>query len=545
MIKRGKEIDYNYRNYKISKRYSLQNPYFWIFSITFITSLFIRLRHIEMPLERDIGEYAYAGKLILNGSLPYTEVYTMKMPGIHFIFALILLFGTTIKTIHFALLITNIASAILIYKISKILYKERNAGFVSANVFLCLSILPSTQGLQANSEHFAVLFILLGSFFLVKTLQSHSFIFTFLSGFAFSASFFIKQHAFAFVLFGIITFLIYQYHETKANIFAFIRRTIIFIFGLLVPVLIIFSLYYFNGNFSRFWFFTVTYAKEYINYIIIKEAIRGLLSSSGKIFLSSPLIFIISLVGFLTIALNIRKSKYYFLLLILLLFSIVAILPGFYFRAHYYLLLLPVFSLIAGAILQLKYKKTNKYIPLILAISFILNFLQHNSFFFRLPSNKAVNSMYHYREGFPELLKLGNYLKEISHPNEYITILGAEPQLLFYSGLKSSTGYIYYYPLYENQPFANQMTNEMIAEIEAKKSEYFVLLWYMKNRGQSRLQGTKLIKWYEAYLSSYYDLIGYTNLDGDSKNDNVVLIHSAIKESNLHEYNVKIYRRKK
>ena len=40
----------------------------------------IRLRLLGVPLERDEGEYAYAGQLMLEGIPPYKLAYTMKFP---------------------------------------------------------------------------------------------------------------------------------------------------------------------------------------------------------------------------------------------------------------------------------------------------------------------------------------------------------------------------------------------------------------------------------------------------------------------------------
>jgi hypothetical protein len=42
----------------------------------------IRWRLREMPLERDEGEYAYAGQLLLQGIPPYQLAYNMKFPGV-------------------------------------------------------------------------------------------------------------------------------------------------------------------------------------------------------------------------------------------------------------------------------------------------------------------------------------------------------------------------------------------------------------------------------------------------------------------------------
>ena len=57
---------------------------------------FIRVRLLDMPLERDEGEYAYAGQLILQGIPPYELAYNMKLPGTYFAYALgMAVFGQT------------------------------------------------------------------------------------------------------------------------------------------------------------------------------------------------------------------------------------------------------------------------------------------------------------------------------------------------------------------------------------------------------------------------------------------------------------------
>ena len=54
----------------------------------------VRVRLLDVPLERDEGEYACAGQLILHGIPPYQVVYNMKFPGAYAVYALFLaLFG--------------------------------------------------------------------------------------------------------------------------------------------------------------------------------------------------------------------------------------------------------------------------------------------------------------------------------------------------------------------------------------------------------------------------------------------------------------------
>ena len=57
-----------------------------------------RIRLLGIPLERDEGEYAYAGQLMLQGIAPYKLAYNMKFPGTYA--AMMSIFGQTIIGIN-------------------------------------------------------------------------------------------------------------------------------------------------------------------------------------------------------------------------------------------------------------------------------------------------------------------------------------------------------------------------------------------------------------------------------------------------------------
>src|SRR5205814_795791 len=84
---------------------------------------FVRLRLLDFPLERDEGEYAYAGQLILQGIPPYKLAYNMKLPGTYAAYAVIMaLLGETIRGIHIGLLLINSASILLVLLLGKRLF---------------------------------------------------------------------------------------------------------------------------------------------------------------------------------------------------------------------------------------------------------------------------------------------------------------------------------------------------------------------------------------------------------------------------------------
>ena len=76
----------------------------------------VRIRLLPVPLERDEGEFAYAGQLILEGIPPYQLVYNVKFPGTYAAYALLLaVFGQTVSGIHLGLLFVNLGAIVLLF----------------------------------------------------------------------------------------------------------------------------------------------------------------------------------------------------------------------------------------------------------------------------------------------------------------------------------------------------------------------------------------------------------------------------------------------
>src|ERR1019366_5759432 len=141
----------------------------WILvGLTILFVVVVRVRLREMPLERDEGEYAYVGQLMLHGAPPYREAYAMKLPGTYAAYALIMaVFGQSAAGIHIGLALVNAASIILMFLLGRRLLGEA-AGVTSAVAVALLSLSPSVMGLAAHATHFVVLAALGGILFLLR-----------------------------------------------------------------------------------------------------------------------------------------------------------------------------------------------------------------------------------------------------------------------------------------------------------------------------------------------------------------------------------------
>src|SRR5207249_9857864 len=113
---------------------------------TLIVVLAARIRLLGLPLERDEGEYAYTGHLLLDGIPPYQLAYSMKFPGTSIAYAVLMsIFGDSIVGVHVGLILVNLITGGLILFLGQYLY-GRHGGIVSAAAYAVLSVMPHVLG---------------------------------------------------------------------------------------------------------------------------------------------------------------------------------------------------------------------------------------------------------------------------------------------------------------------------------------------------------------------------------------------------------------
>src|SRR5271167_1291815 len=139
-------------------RYFNQHWTWWFTVAVLVLIAGVRLRLLTFPLERDEGEYAYAGQLMLQGIPPYELAYNMKFPGTYAAYALIMgLFGQTPAGIHFGILCMTTLTALMLSWLGKKIL-DATAGMVAATSYAVMSASPSMQGLEGHATHFAAFF---------------------------------------------------------------------------------------------------------------------------------------------------------------------------------------------------------------------------------------------------------------------------------------------------------------------------------------------------------------------------------------------------
>ncbi len=478
--------------------------------ILLISSIRFRLR--DFPLERDEGEYAYAGQLILQGIPPYELAYNMKLPGTYAAYAVIMaVFGETAAGIHLGLIVVNAVSIFLLFLIVRRLFDPLAAVIAGAS-FGLFTIRPLVLGLAAHATHFVTLFALLALLILFKALDSNRLILYFASGFCFGLAFLMKQPGILFGIFGGLYLCLRGWPGADERP-AFIRKLVAYSAGAIVPYTLTCLILWRAGVFAKFWFWTVSYARAYGTE---QAPFNGLQQLANRIELQKEhilFLFFLAVFGMASFLWN-RKMRPHALFVIGFLgFSFLSISVGLYFRGHYFIMLYPVLGLLIGvgasALADLLRRLRLK--PAIVALLFSFAFAnalyaERHIYFFDSP-RQACRDVYG-PNPFPESLKIAEYIQAHSSPQDRIAVMGSEPQIYFYAHRHSATGYIYTYALVENQPYGRVMQNEMIQEVESVKPLYIVYVLSRDSWDTRSGADTHIFDWTDAYVRDNYKLEG-------------------------------------
>jgi hypothetical protein len=186
-----------------------QRPWTWWFMVLVLVLVAaVRLRLLNFPLERDEGEYAYSGQLMLQGIPPYQLAYNMKFPGTYAAYAVIMaLFGQTPAGIHFGVLCLTTLTALMLFWLGKQML-DWTAGMVAATFYAVMAASPTMLGLAGHATHFAAFFGTAGLCSLWKARQNGKGSIVILSGILFGLTVLMKQHGAVIALWAAIVFTV-------------------------------------------------------------------------------------------------------------------------------------------------------------------------------------------------------------------------------------------------------------------------------------------------------------------------------------------------
>jgi 4-amino-4-deoxy-L-arabinose transferase-like glycosyltransferase len=478
-----------------------------------------RLRLLSVPLERDEGGFAYVGQQILRGIPPYESGNSMKLPGIHFAYALIMsIFGETAAGIHCGLLLCNLGSVLLLLLLARRVMSVEGA-VIAAGVYALLSISMNVLGVFAHATHFVVFFVLAGTLALMAGVDRGRTSLVLTGGICMGLSVGMKQNGIFFCLFAagyLLTALLRRSSPPRAIAW----KCGMLGLGMALPHLVIMAYLLAHGVLAEYWFWTVDYVWEYASSSGLRATLLQFFWQLHKVASSAALLWLIGGGGVIMLLSRKVEAGSRTFLLAFSAISFVSIWPGSHFYEHYFVLFLPALALLVGWGPSVWSRSEQGGMPVrarrwlcfgVLIIATASFLYQERHYLFTADPVK-VSRMLYYNNPFTESPVIAEYIRNNSRPGDTIAVLGSEPQIYFYADRPSASDYLFMYCLTQTHPYAAGMQREMMAEIEAGDPEFIVVVavdtsWLFEQNSE-----TMLVDWATGLLSEKYRKVGLADM---------------------------------
>ena len=241
----------------------LRNVWYAGLILLVVLAVAVRLRLLALPLERDEGEFAYNGQLILQGIPPFKLAFNMKMPGIYEAYAVIMaVFGQSPSGIHLGFLLVNLGNLALLFLLARRLL-EPAAVPICCAAFVLLSLSPAVLGVEAHATNLVVLFALGGLLLLLRARPTGRPLLMVVSGLLFGIAFLCKQPGLFFGMFAAALVVWDAFAVRPVPWRSCAGRLSLLAVGMALPLALTCLVFWRAGTFGRFWFWTIPYARVY------------------------------------------------------------------------------------------------------------------------------------------------------------------------------------------------------------------------------------------------------------------------------------------
>ncbi len=445
--------------------------YLSIIILTFIL-LFTRSPFfIDIP-HRDSGVFLYFGQQILNGDIPYRDLWDHKPPLIYYVNALgLLLTGGSMWGIWALKSILLAITIIIGYKLIESVFGVKE-GIIS--IFLFLTSLASMIAIN-YTEEWALFFQISGLYVFWKAITLNRNILWFVFGVTLAASFLLKPNMIGIYISIIIILGVYSIFNKQIKVL--INSACLIGFGassLFIPIILYF---YLKDSLPYLIDQVFTYNSVYTS-VTMRDKIIALIGGFSVL----GFISYIALIAWCFIALEIitKKEKVnlnnIIIYVALIAFPIEIILSTLSGRSyeHYYVPWLAVSIVLIGYITNRvvglitdKYNlsKNGSFKMLLVALIISLpNIIQ------AVPNQVSILI----NRGISPQADLINYITEETKENDYVLMWGAESSINFVTNRRSPTKFVYQYPIYTVGYQSNEIIVEFLEDIEKNKPKIIV-----------------------------------------------------------------------
>jgi hypothetical protein len=409
-----------------------------------MTLILVRAPFLNVPLERDEGEYASFAWQMERGVMPYRDVITYISPGVFFLYHTASeLFGYTIKGIRsFTVLYLLLTLGLFYYLARKLLGWQW--AWLAGVIFIFLSTNPGTLSNMSQREIFALLPLMISFILLQKDLSGNRWYFAAGNGLVITLVCMIKPTAMVQLLF-VLAVWTWRYVQNKDH--KLFWQKILWLAAGLALGLSLFILYfsiqqalpdflYWNFIFPRIQSQAIAAFYPTINHILYSLIFQVKYIYQNVFISQFPLGIVLLISLIITVYKRQKALALYWLWFLFLLLSTAA---GWHFRRQYFqLLIVPQALLTAWGIQYLyrllagKNRLASNSCKVLAAVLILYPFATMAKQYYFLSPNMISRKLYG-PQMFSIALPIGDYLASQTAPSDKIYILGSEPEIYFYS----------------------------------------------------------------------------------------------------------------
>jgi len=469
----------------------------------------INWNSLNMPFERDEGEYSYSAYILDRGILPYEYSNSQKPPMIIYTYWLAqkinpdAVWPPRLLAIMFTML-----TIILLGVISKKEFGYR-AGHIAMWISIPLLSFPYITALSANTEKFMLLPLVgILAIYTFNKSNANSTPF-FFAGICAALTLLYKPIALYILVFLFIIWLRESW-KISHSLMSTIKNMGMAILAILLTSFFVLLYFLLTDGGASFWNSVIVYNQHYISHLYnsVPESFLYYLNMFiHKLWILFPFLLFYF----------INKPKQWWLYLSLFIIAILTVMPVPTGIGHYYLILMPFWILITTSAIQslthiINQKKIDEWqralTLLITSIVIIAILIPIQQQFFLTPNQLSI---WIYGTGgnpFIESKIVASKIKDLTTKDDYIFVAGSEPQIYFYSNRLSSSRFVTTYGLNIDTPLRAEHQRRAIDDLNVKPPEIIIVaphpfsgLW---ESGSPRL----FINYLNNLLKNNYYLIG-------------------------------------
>ena len=453
-------------------------------------SFLARVPFREVELIRDEGEYAYIGQQILQGAVPYADIYNQKTPFVFYFMAITQeLFGSSLSAIRLSTALWGLAATVVIYLLAQTLF-GRLAGLWTAAVFSIMTLDECGVVHSANTEFFMLFWIALAVYFWVRRFGNTRPIWPLLAGAAAAMAYQTKQIG-AVVLFFLTIDPLWRWligaNAWSSSWRPSLRTIGLALTGALVLTTAVLGYFAWNGALGAYiectwmnnWQYVGIRTGNLTSRLVLSDLVRENIKWDIGFWLIGAIALVIA-------GIRRKPAAGHTLWLILVGFGVAAISAGEY--PQYYIPLIVPLSLGCGLGFSWAWIWcTTPGRHMIFRIAGWLLILGpwigpaiHNGSYL-LMSQQQFQHVKQIGTPFDASREVAAYLAEHSLPGECTIIVGSEPQIYYYANRKACTRMVFTYPIVGNYAYANRLEQELLEDVKKHRPRYIAVIKIYKS----------------------------------------------------------------